>query len=57
LCPISANSIPSQLVKNRAHKTRNCEPTRLINKELSDILSRVDKNHDFFEKIKKIGFF
>ena len=37
LCPISANSIASQLVKNRAHKTGGREPTRLINKQLSDL--------------------
>jgi len=37
LCPVSANSIASQLVKNGAHKTRSHESTRLINKELSDL--------------------
>jgi len=37
LCPISANSIASQLAKNGAHKTGNRESTRLINKQLSDI--------------------
>ena len=31
-CPVSANSITSQLVKDGAH-----EPTRLVNKELSDL--------------------
>jgi len=36
-CPVSANSIASQLVKNRAHKTGNRESTRLVNKELSDL--------------------
>jgi len=36
-CPISANSITSQLVKNGAHKTSDREPTRLINKQLSDL--------------------
>jgi len=36
LCPVSANSIASQLVKNEAHRTGGHESTRLINKELSD---------------------
>jgi len=36
LCPIPANSIVSQLVKIGAHKTGNCESTRLIYKQLSD---------------------
>jgi len=35
--PVSANSIASQLVKNGAHKTGDREPTRLVNKELSDL--------------------
>jgi len=33
----SANSIALQLVKNAAHKTSDREPTRLVNKELSDL--------------------
>jgi len=37
LCPVMANSIALQLMKNRAHKTGDCEPTRLVNKELSDL--------------------
>ena len=37
LCPISANSIASQLVKNGAHKTVNRESTKLNNKQLSDL--------------------
>jgi len=37
VCPVSANSIASQLMKNGAHKTSDCEPTRLINKQLSDL--------------------
>ena len=37
LCPVWSNSIASQLVKNGAHKTRNRETTRLVNKELSDL--------------------
>ena len=36
-CPISANSIAAQLVKNGAHKTGDHKPTRLVNKELSDL--------------------
>jgi len=36
-CPVSANSIASRLVKNRAHKTGVRKSTRLVNKELSDI--------------------
>jgi len=36
-CLISANSVASQLVKNRAHKTRDHKSTRLVNKELSDL--------------------
>jgi len=35
--PVSANSIASQLVKNRAHKTSGCKSTRLVNKQLSDL--------------------
>ena len=35
--PISANSITSQLMKNGAHKTSDRKPTRLVNKELSDL--------------------
>ena len=37
LCPVSANSIASQLVKNGAHKTSGRESTRLVNKQLSDL--------------------
>ena len=37
MCPVSANSIASQLVKNGAHMTSDCEPTRLVNKELSNL--------------------
>ena len=37
MCPVSANSIASQLVKNGAHKTSDRKPTRLVNKELSDL--------------------
>jgi len=37
LCPVSANSIASQLVKNGTHKTGGCESTRLGNKKLSDL--------------------
>jgi len=35
--PSRPNSIASQLVKNGAHKTTDREPTRLVNKELSDL--------------------
>ena len=37
MCPVSTNCIASQLVKNGAHKTSDCEPTRLVNKQLSDL--------------------
>ena len=37
LCPVSVNSIVLQLVKNGAHKTGHREPTRLVNKQLSDL--------------------
>jgi len=37
LCPISANSIASQLVKNGTHKSGSRESTRLINNQLSDV--------------------
>jgi len=36
-CPVSANYIASQLVKNGSHKTNDREPTRLVNKKLSDL--------------------
>ena len=36
-CPISANSIASQLVKNGAQKTGDRKSTRLVNRELSDL--------------------
>jgi len=35
LCPVSVNSIASQLVKNGAHKTGGRESTRRVNKQLS----------------------
>jgi len=37
LCPVSANSIASQLTKNGAHRTGVRKSTRLVNKELSDL--------------------
>jgi len=37
LCPVLANSIATQLVKNGAHSSRDCKSTRLVNKELSDL--------------------
>ena len=36
--PVSANSISSQLVKNGARRTGDRESTRLVNKQLSDLL-------------------
>ena len=38
-CSVSANSIASQLVKKGTHKTSDCdcESTRLVNKQLSDL--------------------
>jgi len=35
--PVSANSIAPPLVKNGAHKTNDREPTRLVNKHMSDL--------------------
>jgi len=37
LCPVSANSIASQLVKMGAHRTGGREFTRLVKKLLSDL--------------------
>jgi len=37
VCPVSANSMASQLVKNVAHKTSDRKPTRLVNKQQSDL--------------------
>jgi len=37
LCPVSANSIAWQLVKNGAHETGDHESTRLVNQQLSDL--------------------
>ena len=36
-CPVSANSIASQLVKNVVHRTGWRESSRLINKKTSDL--------------------
>ena len=36
-CPISSNSITSQLVKNETHMSWDRKSTRLVNKELSDL--------------------
>jgi len=36
-CPVSANSIASQLVKNGAPKTGDRKSTRMVNKDLSDL--------------------
>ena len=35
--PISANSIASQLIKNGTYKTNDCEFTRLVLKEVSEL--------------------
>jgi len=37
LCPVSANCMVSQLVKNGGHKTSSRESTRLVNKRLSNL--------------------
>jgi len=37
LCPVSANSIASQLVKNGAHRNGGRGSSRIINKKLSDL--------------------
>jgi len=37
VCPVSSNTIASQLVKNGAHKTNYRKPTRLVNIQLSDL--------------------
>jgi len=37
VCPVSSNTIASQLVKNGAHKTSYRKPTRLVNIQLSDL--------------------
>jgi len=37
LCPVSAYFIASQLMQNGAHKTRDRESTKLVNKQLSDL--------------------
>jgi len=37
LCPVSANSIASQLVKNGAHRTGDREHTSFISKQMSDL--------------------
>ena len=35
--PVSANFIASQLEKNGAHRNWDCESTRLVNKQLSEL--------------------
>jgi len=37
LCPVWANSITSQLMKNGTHSTGGRESTRLVNEDLSDL--------------------
>ena len=36
-CPVSANSIATQLLRNEPHRTGDRESTRLVNKELPDL--------------------
>ena len=55
VCPISANSIASQLVKNGAHKTGNREPTGLVNKELSDLWKIPTPEGSGDSRMKKVG--
>ena len=57
VCPVLANSIASQLVKNGAHKTSDHEPTRLVNKELSDLLKiPTPEGHSFSEPFRPEEF-
>ena len=51
----SANSIASQLVKNGAHKTGDREPTRLVNKELSDLWKIPTPEGSGDSRMKKVG--
>ena len=37
MCPVSANSIATQLVKNGAHRAGDCESSRFVNKQLPDL--------------------
>jgi len=53
ICPVSANSIASQLVKNGSHKTSGRKPTRLINKVLSDLWKiPTPEGHSISESIR-----
>ena len=53
VCPVSANSIALQLVKNGAPRTSAREPTRLINKQLSDLWKiPTHEGHSIFEPFR-----
>ena len=53
VCPVSVNSIASQLVKNGTHTTSDREPTRLVNKELSDLQKiPTPEGHSIFEPFR-----
>ena len=59
LCPVSANSIASHLVKNvnGSHKTSDRESTRLVNKELSDLWKiPTSEGHSISEPIRPEAF-
>ena len=57
LCPVSANSIASQLVENGAHKTGGRESTRLINKQLSDLRkNQTPEGHSISEPFRPEEF-
>ena len=57
LCPVSANSIASQLVKNGAHKTDGRESTKLVNKQLSDLWKiQTPKGHSISQPFRPEEF-
>jgi len=58
VCPVSENCIASQLVKNGAHKTSDREPTRLVNKQLSDLWKKIPtpQGHSIYEPFKPEEF-
>ena len=57
LCPVSANSIASQLVEDGAHKTGGLESTRLVNIQLSDLYKiPTPEGHSIFEPFKPEQF-
>ena len=52
-CPVSANSIATQPVKNWAHRTGDRQSTRLVNKELSDRWKiPTPEGHSIFEPFR-----